>query len=40
VRRTHLNAKGSEVVGRMVVDALRRVVPELAPYLRVQPDER
>ena len=40
VDRTHLNAKGSEVVGRMVVDALRRVVPELAPYLRAQPDER
>ena len=40
VDRTHLNAKGSEVVGRMVVDALRRIVPELAPYLRTQPDER
>jgi pectinesterase len=40
VDRTHLNAKGSEVVGRMVIDAVRRVVPELAPYLRAQPDER
>ena len=37
---THLSAKGSEVVGRMVVDALRRVVPGLAPYLRAQPGER
>jgi pectinesterase len=34
VDRTHLNAKGSEVVARMVVDALRRVVPELAPCFR------
>jgi lysophospholipase L1-like esterase len=34
VDRTHLNAKGSEVVGRMVADALRAAVPALAPYLR------
>jgi lysophospholipase L1-like esterase len=34
VDRTHLNAKGSEVVGRMVVEALVKVVPELAPILR------
>jgi lysophospholipase L1-like esterase len=34
VDRTHLNAKGSEVVGRMVADALRRVVPEFADLLR------
>jgi pectinesterase len=34
VDRTHLNAKGSEVVGRMVADALRTAVPELAAYLR------
>jgi pectinesterase len=40
VDRTHLNAKGSEVVGRMVVEALRKVVPELAPMLRVQAVER
>jgi len=33
VDRTHLNAKGSEVVGKMVVDALRTIVPELAPLL-------
>ena len=37
VDRTHLNTKGSEVVGRMVVEELRRVVPELAPLLRPQP---
>ena len=40
VDRTHLNAKGSEVVGRMVVEALRKIVPELAPFLRGQPPER
>jgi lysophospholipase L1-like esterase len=40
VDRTHLNAKGSEVVGRMVVEALRTAVPELAPMLRVQPADR
>jgi pectinesterase len=34
VDRTHLNTKGSEVVGRMVAEALRKVVPELAPILR------
>ena len=36
VDRTHLNPKGSQVVGRMVVDALRRAVPELAPHLRAE----
>jgi len=30
---THLNAKGSEVVGKIVVGALRRAVPELAAEL-------
>ena len=40
VDRTHLNAKGSEVVGRMVVEALRKVVPDLAPLLRVQAADR
>ena len=34
VDRTHLNTKGSGVVGRMVVDALRKAVPELAGFLR------
>ena len=34
VDRTHLNAKGSVVVGRMVADALASVAPELAPLLR------
>jgi pectinesterase len=38
VDRTHLNAKGSDVVGRMVVEALRQLVPELADSLvRQQP---
>jgi len=35
VDRTHLNAKGSAVVGRMVVEALRTAVPALAPHLRM-----
>jgi pectinesterase len=34
VDRTHLNAKGSEVVGKMVVDVLVKVAPELAPLFR------
>jgi pectinesterase len=33
VDRTHLNAKGSEVVGRMVADSLRDAVPALAPHV-------
>ncbi len=33
VDRTHLNAKGSEVVGRMVADALRLAVPDLTEYI-------
>jgi pectinesterase len=35
VDRTHLNAKGSDVVGRMVVDALVQSVPELRATFRV-----
>ncbi len=34
VDRTHLSAKGSDVVGRMVADALRVAVPELAGVLK------
>lgn len=34
IDRTHLNAKGSDVVGRMVVEAVVKIVPELAPLLR------
>jgi len=36
VDRTHLNAKGGNVVGRMVVDALRKAVPALAPLFKAQ----
>ncbi|MEP6914145.1 MAG: rhamnogalacturonan acetylesterase [Acidobacteriota bacterium] len=32
IDRTHLNVKGGEVVGRMVAEALRKAVPELAPF--------
>jgi pectinesterase len=34
VDRTHLNAKGSGVVARIVVDELRKVVPALGPALK------
>jgi pectinesterase len=34
VDRTHLNTKGSEVVGRMVAEALATAVPGLARYIR------
>src|SRR6476646_10409000 len=34
IDRTHLNAKGSDVVGRMVANALVLVVPELQPLFR------
>jgi pectinesterase len=37
VDRTHLNAKGSDVVGRMVAEALRQSVPELGALFRVGP---
>jgi lysophospholipase L1-like esterase len=36
VDRTHLNAKGGEVVGRMVAEALRQAVPELAGAFPLQ----
>lgn len=36
IDRTHLNAKGSEVVGRMVAGALRTAVPELAPHIQAR----
>jgi pectinesterase len=35
VDRTHLNAKGSEVVARLLVEALRQAVPELNDYFLV-----
>ena len=31
---THLNRKGSVLVGRIVADELAVVVPELAPHLK------
>ena len=34
---THLNAAGSVAFARLVVEELRRVVPELAPVLRTEP---
>ena len=36
VDRTHLNAKGSDVVGRMVAEALRVAVPELGALFNVK----
>lgn len=35
VDRTHLNVKGSDVVGHMVAEALRKTVPELATFFHV-----
>jgi lysophospholipase L1-like esterase len=40
VDRTHLNAKGSDVVGRMVAEGLRQAVPELGSLFRVGPSDR
>lgn len=34
---THLNAAGTVVFAELVAEELRRVVPELAPYLRAEP---
>jgi lysophospholipase L1-like esterase len=34
VDRTHLNGKGSDVVARLLVDALRETMPELARYFK------
>ena len=31
---THLNAKGSEVIGRIVADEMIKAVPALAPYVK------
>jgi lysophospholipase L1-like esterase len=36
VDRTHLNVKGSDVVGRMVAEALVRVVPQLQPLFHLE----
>jgi pectinesterase len=36
IDRTHLNVKGSDVVARMVAEALVKVVPQLQPLLRLQ----
>jgi lysophospholipase L1-like esterase len=36
VDRTHLNAKGGDVVGRMVVEALAATVPALAPHFKLE----
>jgi pectinesterase len=38
VDNTHLNAKGSVIFARLVVEELRRVAPELAPCLRAEPE--
>lgn len=35
VDRTHLNAKGSDVVGRMVAEALVQVIPKLQPLFHL-----
>ena len=40
IDRTHLNAKGSDVVGRMVAEALVKVVPPLQPLFPLKPGAR
>jgi pectinesterase len=40
VDRTHLNAKGSDVVGRMVAEALVKVVPQLQPLFHLETREK
>jgi pectinesterase len=39
VDRTHLNAKGSDVVARMVANALQLSIPELAAFFRAAPSK-
>jgi lysophospholipase L1-like esterase len=34
IDNTHLNAKGSQVIGKMVAEELKKVVPDLAPYIK------
>ena len=34
IDRTHLSAKGAEVMGKLVADALRRAEPKLAQNLK------
>ncbi|GAA5160420.1 rhamnogalacturonan acetylesterase [Viridibacterium curvum] len=38
--KTHFNLEGSHVLGRMVVEAMGRAVPELAPLVRKTPAAR
>jgi lysophospholipase L1-like esterase len=38
--RTHLNAKGSAVFGRMVADSLTKVCPELGPDVKGEPQAK
>ncbi len=37
VDNTHLNARGSVIFARLVVEELRKVAPELAPFFRAEP---
>jgi pectinesterase len=37
VDNTHLNAKGSVIIARLVDEELRKVTPELAPLFRAEP---
>ena len=34
IDRTHLNAKGAELIGSLVADELVKVVPELAQHVK------
>jgi len=39
IDNTHLNAKGSAVIGPIVAEELARVVPDLAPHIRVPAEQ-
>jgi lysophospholipase L1-like esterase len=32
--KTHLSPKGAEVMGKLVAEDLKKVVPDLAPYIQ------
>jgi lysophospholipase L1-like esterase len=35
IDNTHLNAQGSDVIGQLVADELKKTVPDLAPHLKL-----
>jgi lysophospholipase L1-like esterase len=37
---THLNARGGKIIGRIVADELKKAVPDLAPFIKGDPDAK